>query len=322
VAERCPASRLGEVVQGRFKLEKVKPSPLFRDFAREYLAWAKQNKKSWERDAYSVAALEPVFGHRRLREIHPFHVESYKIWRKAQVSPATVNREVACLKRILNLATKWGKLQANPVREVKPFKEPRAPVRFLSEEEARRLIEACSPTLRPIVVVAIHTLLRKGEILGLTWDRVNLGERFITVVETKNGEPRRVPLNATVVELLEKLPRRGEYVFTNSSGKPYRCVKRIFAKACAKAGIRNFRFHDLRHTGASWLVMNGVDLLTVKKVGGWKTLAMVERYAHLSDEHLSRAVEKLAGQGLEERFGQATKPGTGARILDMAVGAK
>jgi len=316
-AERCLASRQGEVVQGKFSLQKVKHSPLFRDFAVVYLEWAKKQKKSWERDWYSIKQLEPIFGNFKLSSINRFLVEGYRSKRKEMVSPATVNREVACLIRILNVAVEWKKLQINPIGKLKPLKEPGIAERFLSEEEAERLLTACSVSLRPIVLTALNTGMRKEEILGLTWDLVNLRDRSLRLVETKNGETRDVPLNATMMQLLKSLPKNGEYVFTNSRGDRYHCVKTVFAVALRKAGIEHLRFHDLRHTWASWLVMNKVDLLTVKELGGWKSLTMVQRYAHLSGEHRRKAAETLDG-----RLEQGTKPGTQPSILEMQGGSK
>ncbi len=127
------------------------------------------------------------------------------------------------------MAVEWRKLQNNPIRQVKPFKEPKNSERFLNEEEARRLLAACSSSLRPIVLTALQTGMSKQEILSLTWDRVNLNDRSFKLVDTKNGEPRDVPLNATIVTLLESLPRIGEYVFTNSRGQRYHCVNRDIA---------------------------------------------------------------------------------------------
>jgi integrase len=317
VAERCLASRCGEVVQGKFSLEKIKRSPFFHDFAELYLEWAKEHKKSWERDWYSIKKLEIVFGSRNLSAINPFLVEGYKRQRKEVVSPATVNREVACLKRILNVAVEWKKLQSNPIREVKPFKEPRVNERFLSEEEAVRLLSACSSSLRPVVLTALNTGMRKQEILSLTWDRVNFKDRSLRLVETKNGEQRDVPLNATMVTLLKSLPKSGEFVFTNSRGKRYQCVTKVFTSTLQRANIEHLRFHDLRHTWASWLVMGKVDLLTVKELGGWKSLAMVQRYAHLSGEHRRKAVETLDG-----RLEHGTKHGTLAAILEISGKSK
>jgi len=297
-AERCLAARLGEIVQGRFKLEKKKQSPIFRDFVREYLSWAKENKRSWQRDVYAIKQLEPYFGRRRLSDIHPFHVESYKIERRSEVSPRTVNIEVKCLKRMLNLAVDWGKLENNPIRNVKPFEERKTGVRLLSEDEAQRLVEVCSFYLKPVVVCALNTGMRLGEILKLKWDKVDLDEGFISVEETKTNEVRKIPLNEIMLELLQRLhqSKKSDFVFTNSRGQPYdkEGVRAAFNKAKHELGLHGLRFHDLRHTFASYLVMSGVDLRSVQELGGWKSLRMVQRYSHLSDSHLRRAVDAIA----------------------------
>jgi integrase len=306
-AERCLASRLGDVVQGKFSLEKVKRSPLFHDFSELYLEWAKEHKKSWERDWYSMKKLLPLFGNRKLSAINPFLVESYRTRRRESVSNATINREVSCLKRILNVAVEWKKLQSNPISKVKPLREPKKTERFLDEEEARRLLTACNSSLRPIVLTALNTGMRKQEILGLTWDRVDFNTRSIRLVETKNGEHREVPLNSTMLSLLEGLPHEGEYVFRNSRGLEYHCIKRVFESAQRKAQINHLRFHDLRHTWASWLIMGGVDLRTIQELGGWKSLSMLQRYTHLSGEHRLKAAETL-----DKRLGYGTKPVTPA----------
>lgn len=316
-AERCLASRLGDVVQGKFNLDKIKRSPLFREFSELYIEWAKERKKSWERDGYSIKELLPLFGNRKLSAINLFLVESYRTRRKESVSNATINREVSCLKRILNVAVEWKKLQINQISKVKPLREPKITERFLDEEEARKLLTACNSSLRPIVLTALNTGMRKQEILGLTWDRVDFNTRSIRLVETKNGEHRKVPLNSTMLNMLEGLPHEGEYVFQNSRGQEYHCIKRVFESAQRKAQIDHLRFHDLRHTWASWLVMGGVDLRTVQDLGGWKSLAMVTRYAHLSGEHRLKAAETL-----DKRMGYGTKPDTLAISGKMAASGK
>ena len=292
LAEQCLHSRLGDVVQGKFKLKDRSPSPYFREFSDKFLEWAKQNKRSWKRDWHSIQNLMPSFGHRRLSAIHPFHVESYKSSRKAEVKPATVNREVACLKRVLNLAVEWGVIGHNPISCVKLYKEPQTCVRFLTEEEAGRLVEACSEPFKWVVVTALHTGMRRNEILFLRWEHVNLREGFIAVTETKNDEIRYIPMNKTMTEMLNNIPRRGEFVFAQKNGRPYSWIGRAWRNAKANAGVE-CRFHDLRHTYASHLVMNGTDLPTIKELLGHKSLAMVERYSHLSPEHKRKAVETL-----------------------------
>ncbi len=291
-AEKCLHSRMGEVVQGKFKLESVDRIPHFKEFSVKYMEWAKENKRSWERDFYSLKNLLPVFGDKKLAEIHPFHVESYKIQRKSQVKPATVNREVALLKRILNLAIVWRVIQANPIRDVKLLKEPRIHEAFLSEVETSKLIEACKIPLKWIVITALHTGMRRGEILNMKWENINLKAGYITITETKNGEIRHVPLNQTMKKMIAGLPRISNFVFAKKDGSAYAWINRSWRNAKVKADI-NCRFHDLRHTYASHLVMNGVDLMTVKELLGHKTLAMIQRYAHLSGDHKQRAVEKL-----------------------------
>jgi len=292
-AERCLQSRLGDIVQGKFKLEDRKPAPYFEEFSHVYLDWAKQNKKSWERDVYSLKELIPVFGGLRLAAIHPFKVEQYKIDRKKKVKPATVNREVALLKRILNIAVEWGKLKDNPIRNVKALKEPRGIDRFLSEEECSRLVKACQEPFRSIVITALNTGMRKSEILNLRWKYVNLKQRLIIVTDTKNGDNRFLPMNQTMLQMLSSMPRINEYVFVQQNGRPYSWINRAWRNAKARAGIENCRFHDLRHTYASHLAMKGVDLMTLRELMGHKSMNMIQRYAHLSADHKRQAVEQL-----------------------------
>jgi len=295
LAKRALEARKGEIVQGRFKLENLARSPQFDEVAKEFLAWSRANRRSWKRDEQLVGHLLKEFSGRKLNDIHPFLIESYKIKRKEEVKPATVNREVACLKRIFNLAIKWGMTTENPVRAVKLFPEPKLSCRWLSHEEGRNLIDACATHLKAIVVTALNTGMRLQEILKLKWEHVNVQQRYLTVVAAKNNENREIPLNREMISLLTSLERESEYVFPNDNGQPFGSVKTAFNAAVRRSGIQRCRFHDLRHTFASHSVMNGVDLTTVKELLGHKSLAMVLRYAHLSAEHKRRAVESLDG---------------------------
>lgn len=180
--------------------------------------------------------------------------------------------------------------------EVKQLQENNRRLRFLSKEEIASLIDACDPHLRPIAITALNTGMRKGEILNLTWDQVDLKHGFILLVNTKNGERREIPINDTLRETLLGLTRRLDvpYVFYDQkTGKPYQDIKRSFASACRRARIRDFRIHDCRHTFASQLIMAGVDLTTVKELLGHKTITMTMRYAHLAPSHKVKAVAIL-----------------------------
>jgi len=189
------------------------------------------------------------------------------------------------------------------LRKVKLLQENNRRLRYLSNEECLELIRTCDPHLRPIVITALNTGMRKSEILSLTWDKVDLKHGFILLDQTKNGERREIPINSSLREVLTELfqgtkerPRRVDvpFVFYDpANGKAYKDVKKSFRSACKRAKIKDFRFHDLRHTFASQLVMAGVDLTTVKELLGHKQLTMTLRYAHLAPSHKVKAVDIL-----------------------------
>jgi integrase len=295
VAATVPGKRKMEIAEGRYLKQKQEPQrELFADFAKEFEAIHVSRKRAARRYRSCLKHLCREFGAKLLDEITPENVERYQVKRKEAKGrtpkDATVNREIATLKVLFNKAILWGRVAANPVK-VKLFKE-RPRLRYLSSEEALRLIEAAREPLKSIITVAVHTGMRKSEILGLKWEQINLETGFIYLGETKNDEPREVPLNETLTGLLKRhTPSRfGKgYVFTWPAGRPVRDIRGSFEAACRKAGIENFRFHDLRHTWASHMIMSGEPMLTVMTLGGWKSTAMLQRYAHLAPDHLKRA---------------------------------
>jgi integrase len=292
LADQCLASREGDIAQGKFKLANQRLSPTFKDFSQEYLEWARANKRSWDRDEIMVRNLMDDFGHLKLASLKPKQVEKFKIRRSAEVEKSTTNREVSLLKRIVNLAVEWQLIESNPIAKVKKFKEPPPSEFFLTQAEAKRLVDACTEPFRWIVITALHTGMRRNEILFLKWEHVNLVRRSIHVVNTKNGEDRHIPMDDTVFELLNSLPKISEYVFAQKNGLPYSWIGRAWKRALTNAGLQ-CRFHDLRHTFASHLVQNGANQLQVQKLLGHKSFKMVQRYAHLGEQHLREAVSAL-----------------------------
>ncbi|OVE79605.1 hypothetical protein BVY01_02025, partial [bacterium I07] len=227
-------------------------------------------------------------------------IEDYIAHRRNQgVSNATVNRELACLKRMYNLAIKWGEVKRNPVHDVDFLEEPPGRTRFLSEQECRRLIE-CSPDhMKPIILTALCTGMRLGEILSLQWEQVRIDDvvdPHIEVIHTKNNKKRFIPLNDDMVDLLSSFVNDSRYVFLGTKGKPLKSVRKPFSNALKKASIPDFRFHDLRHTFSSHYIMNGGDLLSLKETLGHSNLKMVERYAHLAAAHKRKQVNNLTGK--------------------------
>ncbi len=217
--------------------------------------------------------------------------------------PATVVRYMAALSHAFTVAVnEWEWLDDNPMRKVRKPKEPRGRVRFLSEDERNRLLGACKASdckqLYPVVVLALSTGMRQMEIMGLSWADVDLKRGYLILHETKNGERRSVPLVGHAKELLQELSKVRQ-LNTNlvffSEAKPTAPVfiRTPWGKALTEAGIENFKFHDLRHTAASYLAMNGASLAEIADILGHKTLQMVKRYAHLSEQHTSKVLESM-----------------------------
>jgi integrase len=294
-------ARRGAIVQGRFDLvRKDRRQTTFEQFACEYLRHVKATCRWWKGEAARMKSLVRHFGKMALAEISPYDVERYKEKRRKTLSGPGINRELAVLKSMLNRAGEWGfaKLTVNPVSKVGYFPE-RQVERILSEEEAARLIEACGRAVRPVVITALNTGMRRGEILELRWENVDFKRRFIRVERSKNGRSRKVPMNSTLAAELSRLRENGTlYVFTQRAGERLKSIVTAFQTACRHAAIGHVRFHDLRHTFATNLVMNGVDLVTVKEILGHSDISMTVRYSHPSDERKMAAVECISGRGV------------------------
>lgn len=224
-------------------------------------------------------------------------------------SPSTVVRYMAALSHAFSIAVKeWGWLEDSPMRKVQKPKEPRGRVRFLNDKERKALLTACkasrSPLLYPIVVIALSTGMRLGEILSLTWDDVDTNTGRLILHYTKNGERRVVPLTSHALEVIKELKEEAKkvpridtnLVFPRTNDQLPANIRTAWDNAMGTAGIKDFRFHDLRHTAASYLAMNGATLAEIAEVLGHKTLMMVKRYAHLSEAHTSKVVERMNQQ--------------------------
>ena len=233
--------------------------------------------------------------------IHSLTVEALDQYRghlRAEgVGPATINREMATLKHALSKAVEWKllrKIAREELAAIKKYQEPDGRLRYFSgPAEADRLLHACDARLRPIVLAALHTGMRKGELLGLTWDLVDLTHGFIRLKQKKNREARALPFNETLWSLFSELRTRPDmpWVFHDAEGRRHNDTRHPFEEACEGAGLTDF--HDLRHTFASWLMMRGVPLATVRNLQGHTSPTMTLRYAHLSPKHLTSAVRVL-----------------------------
>ena len=226
-------------------------------------------------------------------------------------NPATVNRYLAALSHAFTIAVKeWQWLEDNPLRQVSKPKEARGRVRFLSDAERERLLQACqessNPDLYTAVVLSLSTGARQQEIMSLRWPQVDLQTGMIRLEHTKNGERRALPLVGQALELVKertKVRRLATDLLFPSKVNPAQPIdlRTPWETALKQAGIADFRWHDLRHSAASYLAMNGATLAEIAAVLGHKTLAMVQRYAHLSEQHTAAVVARMN----ERLFGSA-----------------
>ena len=285
-AEIVLGKRKAQIREGKFfdvkRNEKIK----FKDFAKIYLeSYSKPNKKSWQRDEASIKHLKRSFGGKYLFEISSLNIENYKRKRiEEKAMPGTIDKELGCLKHIFVKAKEWGKIKENPAVKVKLLRIDNARLRYLEEEEIKKLVNACSDHLKPIVIVALLTGMRRGEVLNLKWRDIDFNQNVIYLLNTKNGERRVVYMNEIVYTTLIGVKRREDspYVFCKKDGKPYGNLRKSFATALEKAGIKDFHFHDLRHSFGSQLAMKGYPLQAIQKLMGHKSIRMTQRYAHLS----------------------------------------
>jgi integrase len=274
-------------------IKSVLPSkPKSRNFQSTQLKWWKKSLGE-----YSLAEVTPA-----LIAQYRENLSNLPTPRGATHSPATVNRYLAALSHLFTIAVKeWGWVDENPLYKVTKMKEPRGRVRFLSEEERVSLLAVCkdseSPYLYIGVVLALSTGGRRMEILGLRWQDVDVNRGVITLHETKNGERRILPLVSHALDLMKSHAKirllNSDYVFPSKNLKNPIDLRSPFETALKRAAITDFRWHDLRHSCASYLAMNGASLAEIAEILGHKTLQMVKRYSHLSESHTSKVVARM-----------------------------
>jgi integrase len=290
--------RMREIKSALAEHRHIQKSPdistRFRDLAQWYLELPEvRAKASYGRDKDSLKHLLSHFGDRLLKDINPALIEAYRYKRLEVVKPATVNREIACFKTIFRKAIENGKAERYPLKGVKMLKENNERDRLLTPDEYLRLLAHSPAHLKPIIRLAYHSAIRRGEILGLTWEQVDLREGFIRLEpeHCKNKEGRLVPLHPDLIEMFKAMPRGlpGVRVFTRL-GKPIRSIREAFTAACQKAGIKGLTFHDLRHTAINNWRLQGHDYFRIMAASGHKTMTVFKRYNTVSKDELKSLV--------------------------------
>jgi len=334
-AQEKLGEKLKEIREGRYRGSDPPPPPdkvRFTGLIDQYEQFLK-TKKSYKARKHYLTKIRTFFGDKLLEEITALDVARFQAELKAKPTrykrargTADVNRHMADLRAMLNKAVDWEIIPRNPADKVEDFPEPAGRNSYLTTDQAKALLKACHSHLKPIVLCAIETGMRKSEVLGLRWREIRDGQIYLSGERTKNGKPREVPISGPLLAELEKIRKENsaekvvsadDVVFKIKKvrkalvhGKvrvivgPMKSVASAWTEAKKRAGIDpSFRFHDLRHTTASWLKMAGVDDYTVMEILGHSDHTMMKRYAHLSPEHKKTAINTLPDWS-EEKDGQ------------------
>jgi len=283
LAEEMLAKRKAEVAEGKFFPERKTANTTFEEAALTFWEQHARYKKSAHGTKLLLNKLIAMFGNRKLADITPLMVQEMRTEIKRHATAATANRYHAVLRAVFNRAKDWRLFYGeNPASIARLEKEPPHRLRYLNEHEIRKLLMFCDSRILPVIICALATGMRRGEIMKLKWLDADLEHRIIYLTETKSGKPREIPIIETLHEMLSAMPRTSEYVFD----VPNITLRRCFEKALKEAGISGFRFHDLRHTFASHFIMRTANLPALQALLGHSTPVMTQRYAHLSNSHL------------------------------------
>ncbi len=281
----------------------------FKDMMDRYMEEHSIPKKaSSGRDKTSLKRLLPFFGNYTLLQITPKLINEYKNKRRVEgISTGSINRELALMKHAFNLACReWEWIRDNPVKRVSMEKEPPSRDRWLRYDEEERLLLQSPVWLQEVIIFAVETGCRQGEMLSLAWRDVDLFKRIVTIFGKKTGGKRTIPLSTRAFELLKEKGKvrmlKGDIVFCFNGGKiNQNTLSSAFKKARREANIEGFRFHDLRHTFATRMAQAGVDPYTIQRLLGHRTASMTQRYAHHSIDSLRRGFDVFEKVREEEK---------------------
>lgn len=330
-AKKCEVVIMSEVMHGNYKISRSEKKLTLDDGIKVFLEYSK-NKLSHNTDLILVNKIIEYFGKNKpLKNISVEDINVFKqkmkfktetktvkklnpkykrgngqpkylteeIEVQTERSNATINRYCAVISKMFNLLIADGKLVKNPCKFSPKLRENNYKIRYLKEDEQKRLFNCLDMSeflyIKPIIILALYTGMRKGEILNLKWSQIDFKNEFIDILKSKSGKERKIPIAGKVKEVLSELGKNGEgFIFINpETNKPYNDIKKSFSSLLKKAQIENFRFHDFRHTVATRLVESGVDLLIVKEILGHSNIETTMRYAHPVPELKLKAISKL-----------------------------
>jgi integrase len=296
LAEMVLKKRVTEAIENRwFDKRNVGNTP-FSEFAELYITRHISLLKSPKTERVRVLFWKREFGNRPIGQITRAELQDWQALKRQKNKPATVNRIMCRLRNMFNKAVEWELLDESPMERLKFLLENNARLRYLSMEECDKLIQACIvPHMGAMVTLALHTGMRLGEIFNLKSGDLDFTTGSIVIRDSKNGQPRHIPMDSTVRDLLSGYIPTSEspYIFPSASGGRLNTVQKAFRNARTRAEMPGLHFHDLRHTFASQWVMSGGDLYVLKDILGHKSIVMTQRYAHLSPAYKRSMVDRM-----------------------------
>jgi integrase len=285
--------------QHHYALQETERSPAWQQATQRWLKET-SNKRDHVNDQIRIAWLKPHLNDKPLNEITAAVIHQVGELKAAQTSLATANRVLTLIRAVLRRAhQQWGWLDKVP--HIRLYKESERRIRYLTKEEARKLLNELPPHLQDMTLFSLSTGLRASNVTGLRWSQVDLQRNHVWIHadQAKAGKALAVPLNSVAREVIVRQVGKNEiFVFTFESQPVTRPNNHAWRKALRRAGIGDFRWHDLRHTWASWHIQAGTPLHVLQELGGWSSYEMVRRYAHLSSDHLHHYSQQIAGLDL------------------------
>ncbi|MBW9275768.1 MAG: tyrosine-type recombinase/integrase [Candidatus Thiodiazotropha sp. (ex. Lucinisca nassula)] len=282
---------------------KANAIPSLSQFADEYLAHIKKTNKTWNKDASKLnKRILPKWGKLRLDTLTTRQIESFHSSLKTERTPATTNRYLALIKRMLNLAVEWGYIDKNPAQHIKLFKENNERTDWLNNDQIKALVTACSEYgdqyIAALFPFLLYTGARLGEALNAQWSSIDIDRGMWHIPEAKSGKGRYVPIAPQAIQLLKTLKQQegNPYVFCGRvKGQALVNVAKPWKRIKAAANLPDhFRIHDLRHTFASWGVSHGIDLYHIQALLGHSSAQMTQRYSHLAEDGIKASVKQIS----------------------------
>lgn len=306
-----------QIYRGIYNMPEEKVLMSLSDLVEKFLIYSKTNKESYKRDIIYTNYFLEIVGNKNIDRITPSDIEAYKTKRQNSkrkrikkekkdnktiktiyyepIKSSTINRELNSIRKMFSLAVANEWINKSPYKGVEKLREENPQERFLSKEEEERLLKAAEGSyVRSLIIVALKTAMRRNELLNMKWENIHMKERYLDVLKTKSGKPRKLPIGNTLLKEFENIERKSEYVFTNPrTGKSYVDFKKKLHSIMEDAEIEGLRFHDIRHTAATRMVAAGVDLVVVKDILGHSGISTTMRYSHPVPEIKLEAMKLL-----------------------------